>query len=230
MKKNKSLIVLRVVSDYMARKGVYYRDAEITELIKTFTGYRNALQRAVYDLYNYRVDELTFVGRVADLITDQLSRAYREGLRAAGHDPKHMTGAMDLELNSVINSEEFFILEFASEILENRDKDPRPPSTIFMPKIELRAFRYNDVVNMAAARATKDGDLMEWTLGATEEHCPECAGLHGKVATKFQWSNSQYKPQNPPNEMLTCGGWRCDCKLMPTEKKATIPADGIITI
>ena len=226
--KNKAVTILRIVSDTLARQGILYRDAETTELLKTFNGYRNALRRLVYGYYNDRIDEFDFVGRVSELIRDQLSRAYREGLRSAGFDPKNMTGAMQMELDGIIDSEEGYALDFIQFIEEQKQKDPRPPSTVFNPRIELRAYRYNDVVNMGALAASKNDDRLVWRLGATEEHCSTCAALDGKIATKEQWVASGYRPQNPPNALLECGGWRCDCSLEPTKDEAT--AEGIISV
>ena len=58
-------------------------------------------------------------------------------------------------------------------------------------------------------------------MGATEEHCATCAALDGLVAYAVDWERSGVKPQNPPNGALECGGWRCDCSLVPTKERAT---------
>lgn len=224
---------LLLAADILARVGLYPKnDAILTEYVKTVSGYRNAMWRAVVALYNHKIDEFDFVGRMADLIADQMRRAYNEGLRSAGLDPaKDMTGAMQKELAEIIDNEDNFVLDFAQDILDNREKDQRPPSTIFKPRIDIWANRYLDVVNRAAlAGAEKKGYNLEWKLGATEEHCSTCAALDGTVATAKQWRESGYHPQNPPNDKLACGGWNCDCRLEPTDKEPTIPADGTIIV
>lgn len=56
----------------------------------------------------------------------------------------------------------------------------------------------------------------EWVLGATMEHCEDCARLNGQVHTGDEWKRSGWMPQG---RNLKCGGWHCDCKLMPTNRQ-----------
>ena len=230
--KNKLLDVIIPIADYLARKGVYVKgDVILTAAIKTQSGYRNMMWRAVYDFYNYKLDEFAFISTMIDLIAGQLRRAYNEGLRSVGIEPRDMTGEMKAELAVIITSEEDYVLDFAQAILDNRDKDPRPPSTIFKPRIDVWANRYQDVVNRAALTGGEVANvLLKWKRGATETGCATCTALDGIVATAKQWADSEYRPQRPPNDHLECGGWLCDCDCLPTDDDATIPADGKISV
>jgi hypothetical protein len=83
------------------------------------------------------------------------------------------------------------------------------------------ANRYNDVVNQATMLTAKAGGKLMWVMGATEEHCSTCARLHGIVAYRAEWELARVYPQRPPNPVLECGGWRCQCRLEPTSERHT---------
>lgn len=51
---------------------------------------------------------------------------------------------------------------------------------------------------------------LTWRLGATEQHCTDCASLDGQTMTVSEWKAAGIQPQSPD---LECGGWRCDCRL-----------------
>lgn len=53
-----------------------------------------------------------------------------------------------------------------------------------------------------------------WALGGTLEHCVDCRRLNGQVHRRLEWWFSGYRPQG---RNLACGGWRCDCSLVPTD-------------
>lgn len=59
--------------------------------------------------------------------------------------------------------------------------------------------------------------LLIWRLGATERHCRDCAAFDGKVLTQSEWARLP-APQSPD---LECGGWNCDCSLLPTDQPRT---------
>src|SRR5512146_222316 len=78
--------------------------------------------------------------------------------------------------------------------------------------------RFTDVRNQAKLILGKD-EKLEWVYGDTE-HCDTCARLNGKVKRASVWA-AYVQPRNPPNAKLDCGGWRCQCELMPTDKPVT---------
>jgi hypothetical protein len=56
-------------------------------------------------------------------------------------------------------------------------------------------------------------ERLEWRLGATEQHCGDCLRLDGQVHTRTEWIASGWRPKT---RGLECGGWLCDCSLVPT--------------
>lgn len=45
--------------------------------------------------------------------------------------------------------------------------------------------------------------------------------LNGIVAYAREWNEYGIHPQSPPNDLLECGGWRCQCRLVSTAKRVT---------
>ena len=181
---------------------------------KTLDYFLRVLLAWVNDLYNGSTSEAEFVDRLAELIDQQLTRAWNEGMRANGLDPiQDMTEEYQQQLQDIIASEYSYVDQFARDIAAHSGTLPQ-----FQSRAQLWANRYNDVVNQSKL-ATADGkDRYEWVYGDTD-HCETCASLNGLVATAKEWDISGFKPQSAPNDMLTCGGWKCQCRLEPTDKR-----------
>lgn len=136
-------------------------------------------------------------------------------------------------LDGIIADERSHIPDLAGWISETEDKAKNIDEawTKVHDRIDLWVNRYADVRNQAKIMTAEDKDKYEWVLGATEQHCVTCAGLNGIVATAKMWQDADVKPQSPPNGYLSCGGWKCDCSLEPTNKRRSTNAyDRIIAV
>jgi hypothetical protein len=51
-----------------------------------------------------------------------------------------------------------------------------------------------------------------WVVGETETNCADCLALDGEVRTLEQWLNTI----TPGSPNLSCSGYGCTCKLVPT--------------
>jgi len=226
--KTKLLSILVPIADYALKLGIYSKhDVILTEAIKTEQYYFKVLRNITRTFYDGFIDEFDFVGIFADLISGQIRRAYIEGLRLAGFDPDHMTGAMYAEIDAIVQNEHNFVLNYAADLV--KAKEDGAGWEQFLPRINLWVNRYQDVVNRGAlAGALKTGKNMKWERGATEVGCHSCVSLDGIVATAHQWDVSGYRPQQPPNGQLDCSGWGCDCDLLPTDDEPTIDGDDLI--
>ena len=187
------------------------------QAVKTVAYYVRALRRAVLNFYRGEMDAFEFIDDMVGLIEGQFTRAWNEGAREAGTEPKDMTDEDKLILIDRMEQEQQFILGFASDIETARME--QTPITPLYNRVELWANRYNEVRNEAIIHFRKG--KLEWKLGQTEEHCTTCAALNGIVALAEEWEQSGIRPQNAPNEILECGGWQCDCSLDPTDKRKT---------
>ena len=93
----------------------------------------------------------------------------------------------------------------------------------FGSRVDIWANRYPETENRARMHFGGKQRL-EWVLGATEKHCSTCAALNGIVAFAEEWEESGVQPQSPPNGALECGGWQCDCSLVPTDRRRSANA------
>jgi hypothetical protein len=188
--------------------------------LKTEAHYLRVLQRGVRDLYNRKIDENGLLDVMIRLLDEQLRKAWNEGMRINGLNPQtDMTDEWEQQLQVIITQEFDYVGKFISEIVIARENgDPMDP---FIQRAELWANRYNEVVNAAVLATAEPKDKLEWVLGETEEHCETCAALDGIVASAKDWQASGFHPQEPPNPMLICQGWHCQCELRPTDKRRT---------
>jgi hypothetical protein len=189
----------------------------MADIFKTVDWYNRAMWAAVRDLYNGVISVPEFETIMIDIIQNQLRRAWNEGMRSIGLDPESdMTLLWEMALQDIMASELVYVDPLAAEIVaafhnnENVDQ--------FRSRVELWANRYNDVVNQAVQICSKAGQKMEWIYGDTA-HCTTCEQLNGTVAFESEWEQAGIYPQRPPNAMLSCGGWKCQCQIVPTDKR-----------
>lgn len=200
--------------------------AEQVQALKSLEYYRRNAERLARSLYRGEVTQDDFEYSLLDLMDAQLDRAWAEGMRANGLDPKaDMTPEMDADLERFKNDELEHIPEFSAAIVQAAQDDatndtPGLSMPAMVARADLWAQRYPDIVNTAILLTAEPDNRLEWVYGDTE-HCGTCAALNGIVASAQEWDASGYQPQSPPNERLECGGWRCACTLQPTEKRRT---------
>lgn len=185
---------------------------------KTYTYYNRSIVGFVGSLFTDKISVDEFERVMRNLIFNQLFAAWREGMAENGLDPKKdMTKEMVKIVSDIASDEEKALPGFASDIIAARTTGS---ADAILARAGLWSNRYNDVVNEAKLFTAPAGQMFEWIYGDTE-HCDTCAALNGTVASAVDWESSGYKPQSPPNDKLDCGGWRCRCKLTPTDKKPT---------
>lgn len=190
--------------------------------IKTEEMFLRQLRTYCLQLFRGELGEFAWIDDMSTTIADQMGKAWREGAKAVEVEPSEFTDEDNEELNKIIASEYEYVLALGSDILALRlmGGSLEDYRNKFASRIEVWAHRYTDVVNQAKAHF--GGRIkLEWVLGETEEHCATCAAMAGTVAWSKEWDESPIKPQNPPNEKLECGGWRCDCRLEVTDKRRT---------
>lgn len=197
---------------------------------KTYEHYSRSIRQRVEALYAGEMTEGAFVDFMAEIIPQQLRRAWNEGMRENGLDPEtEMEPEWEDQLQAMIESEFDFVDGFAADIVDGAKREAGVDQ--FLARADLWANRYNDVLNEARLMSSDARVKYVWRLGATEEHCQTCAALNGIVATSREWEESRFRPQEPPNELLECGGWRCDCSLEKTSERKTPGAlDKLLTI
>jgi len=191
---------------------------------KTYEQYRSRLWGAMSRLYNGGRDA-NFVSTFIRSIDVQLTEAWNKGADDVGVAPDEMTRTDTDILRAIIDNETQFIERIMGEIADDRDAGMvrEDFDKKYGARVDLWANRYNETTNRARMQMGTKVRL-EWVLGATEEHCETCAKLNGIVAFGIEWEQARFHPQMPPNDMIECGGWRCDCSLVPTNKRRTARA------
>lgn len=215
--------VYRIVQTVVAaRPGVLEFLSEYTRLIagfpdetKTYYYYNRQIVSFVGQLFTDKISADDFIAAFSSLIYNQLFAAWREGMVANGLPPV-ITQDMADKISPIADGEVSHLRGFANDIIAAR---PDGADEI-LARAGLWSNRYNDVLNMAKMETAPKDKRYKWVYGDTE-HCETCAKLNGIVATAAAWSASGYRPQSPPNSRLSCGGWRCRCKLIETEDKET---------
>lgn len=223
------LAVVTTTADYLARWNVYpsdEADAWITQAVKTVNYYERTMAQLGEDLYNgdKTVDE--FEVAIALLIALQLRRAWNEGMREAELSPSEMTLDMENELQTAIASETEHVRKLADDI--KAAALAGVALSTLLHRFELWSNRYNDIRNRgmiaAGIELENRADLspfekkrvrkFEWVLGATEEHCKDCAGYAGKIMTAREWHIIyRERGHRPQSYELACKGFNCDCSL-----------------
>ena len=183
---------------------------------KTYDYYLSELTRMVKNLYAGFIGG-EFIDIMASLIYGQLLQAYRQAWEeegTGGEMPPYL-----VQSHEAMYLRQFdFVDQFYRDIVDARiDKTPIDP---LLARCPLWANRWNEAHDEAIHLITmQNGGKEIWTLGATETHCPTCAALNGIVAYAREWDELGVRPQNAPNDLLSCGGWNCDCERKPTEQR-----------
>jgi hypothetical protein len=122
----------------------------------------------------------------------------------------------DTTLRDEIITEEQSHIDDLLDYIDKLANDPDAKLSDADARLSLWKARFDDVRGRAKVILGKDAKL-EWVYGDTE-HCSTCARLNGVVKRASFWQTNGVLPQAPPNPMLECGGWKCQCHLEPTDK------------
>jgi hypothetical protein len=178
--------------------------------------YYTALKSAVYGLWNGTFTLPDFRDAVEANMNRGLTQAYYRGANEFGVKPDEFTDREKAELSQYIMGQSSYIVGWGQSIQEG-NKESKTLLSSHYPRLEQWASRYYEVFNMA--RLSVGGDIkMQWSLGATEEHCGDCSYYNGKIKRASMWKELGIAPKS---KELGCKGFNCDCSLDPTTERAT---------
>ena len=195
---------------------------------KTYDYFLSELQRMVNNVYNGNLGG-EFIDIVASLIQGQINQAFEFAWRDS-EVRGEMPEGLSAEAEGMILEQYNYVDQFYRDIIDARvDKKPIDP---LLTRCPLWANRWNEAYTRATSLIVQMmGGKQVWKLGATEQHCSTCYGLNGIVAYASEWDELGVHPQGAPNEILECGGWRCDCSLEQTDQRRSPKAyDSILNI
>ena len=193
---------------------------------KTYDYMLSVITGLVRGVYTARIGG-QFIDVMANLISGQLTQAYQQAYTDDGFTDFEMPDYLNKSLEALILKQYDYVDQYYRDIVDAMvDQTPIEP---LIARAALWAQRWTEGYNEAVRLITVNGGgNLVWILGATEAHCPECSGLNGIVARATEWQMLNVKPQNAPNEKISCGGWLCDCSLTPTDKRRSPNAYGRI--
>jgi hypothetical protein len=164
-----------------------------------------------------------------DGMADAISGSMRNAYNAAWYDAEFggQTSAQlpDYLENSLLEtiasqSNRAWAYKYFTDIMTARVSGA--PIDPLLSRAEMWATRWQEAYNRAMQLITEQtGGKLKWIEGDTQEKCDICVALDGIVAYAVVWRELGVYPQNAPNDKLTCGGWRCQCRLEPTSEKQT---------
>lgn len=167
------------------------------------------VRAAVRGLWSGVMDYYDFFDAMASAVRYGITNAWNDGAAECGILPNELSPEEQMARQSMITGQMGYINGFASAIEQNSKANGGLLGPL-LTRGEMWSNRYNDAKNQARTMACADKKL-KWTLGPTE-HCKDCARLAGKVKRGSQWT---IRPQSPE---LECGGFRCQCQLVPTDE------------
>lgn len=183
---------------------------------KTYAFFLRTMERLIRSVYDGNLGG-EFIEIAKNLIDGQISQAYTQAWNDEGTGgalPAYLSDAAA----AMIADQQQYVDGLYRDIVDARvDETALAP---LLARAALWANRWNEAYDHGVHLITlNNGGKEIWVLGATEEHCPTCSALNGIVAYAREWEELGVAPQNAPNDKLECGGWRCDCRREPTDKR-----------
>jgi hypothetical protein len=179
---------------------------------KTYEFFLSAVEGLVSGVYNGLVGQ-DFVYAMDNLIEGQLRDAYIRAWVDDGHFTE-LPDYLQESLDFMVEEQQSHVVDFWHDII-----DARVDGTSVAPLLRragMWANRWRDGYNEAVRQiALEEGKKLQWILGPTE-HCSTCLALSQIVARASEWETSGFRPQG---DMLVCGGFNCQCSLIPTDRR-----------
>lgn len=137
--------------------------------------------------------------------------AYRDGLKDGGVPAEDMDARDEAALAEWLRLQSEYVTKFGARVFSQdlSDAQIRNHAEMWANK-SLR-----DAYQLGQASANWNG-MFVWKLGATKEHCEDCARYAGQIHRMRDWRK---KKATPGSEALTCRGYQCLCVLDPAPGK-----------
>ena len=176
----------------------------------------NVIEGLVNGVYNNLVGG-DFIDAMANLISGQLTQAFQQAFEDEGYTDFVLPDYLSSALEGMILSQYDFVDQFYRDIVDARIDGTSVSPLLARAKLWANQWQaaYNEAIRLMTLEG--GGNLM-WVYGEAE-HCETCNSLNGIVASAKEWDELGVQPQNPPNNMISCGGWNCQCSLTPTDKR-----------
>lgn len=196
----------------------------MNELVtKSEDSFRRGLRTNGLAYFEQRIVFLDFIGEMQRLLAFHYTQAWEEGERACGFTPAERTDEQRQRLQAEVGRDIQSVYGLATYIegqtakLAGGEKGKRAAWATVSSRLDIWANRYNAVRSAAQTIVCADRKMV-WYLGRTEKHCTDCLTYEGRVHRASTWRGAGAMPQS---RRLECGGWHCDCRLVPTDAPAS---------
>jgi len=177
--------------------------------------YRLNLQADAYALWAGEWTVGEFIGNATDTVERAIIDAWQEGAARAGVAEDELTQE-EQDARMQFMWQQWSALPGLADFIQANSRANEGKLTTVQNRLELWYNQYNAAATQAQMMAKGDQKLL-WRLGATEEHCPDCAKYAGRVYRASTWAKYDIRPQH---QSLACHGFRCLCMLEPTDQPA----------
>jgi hypothetical protein len=184
--------------------------------LKSESDYARRVRGLAHGLWSGDIEPFAFVDGMVDLLFRNYEIAWQEGARQCGMGPGERSLEEADRLRREILADQGRIMGYTDWIVVHSKALGFKFETV-KGRAEIWANRYNSIVTLAQVTACADKKMV-WYFGATEQHCNDCASYDGKVFRASTWARYGAIPRS---HNLECGGWRCDCRLVPTDAPVT---------
>lgn len=179
---------------------------------KTYEFFLNTMERLITNVYNGFMQS-EFLDITANLISGQLTQAFQQAWLEEGGGGE-LPAYLQTALFQLILEQFPHVDGLYRDIVSARELEQ--PLSPLLARASMWANRYNEAYNQASQLIiVQNGGKMQWVMGQAE-HCETCLALNGIVAFASEWQASGLRPQGA---MLQCGGFHCQCSLIPTDRR-----------
>lgn len=193
--------------------GVVNTDNPILEdtdkaLGNTIGAFAQRMTRIVNGFINKTYSRFLAKSALRATLSNEGAKAYLDGKREAGGD-SILTRKDEIELASWRIEQDSYITGFLDEVKSQKvsDENLGYRISLWVNKSIKRAY------NLGLSSASPNRFYM-WVIGNTVDHCSTCLRANGQVHRMRAWKDAGVLPQD---SRLECGGWQCDCRLMPVQ-------------
>lgn len=184
---------------------------------KAYTTTESQFLQALRKLTRQAIEKEGVIGRVSfgmrmrNLLKDYGLQAYKDGMAQGGVFVDELDPEEENDYISVFIDQAQYITGF--------DHDLYVSKTITLDNVDHRVTMWGKSLQafLDSGRVKADANgMFLWEVGNTE-HCPDCLRLNGQVHRMKTWYASGWLPRA---SLLSCKGYKCQCRLVKTNLKA----------
>lgn len=190
---------------------------EIKAIQATRIDFENAFEDVLTEARAGNLTRTRWASIARQLIRTYGARAFRDALAEAGIDDDPDESEQDT-IAALIQEQSQYVTNLGAKLFKDEDSISDDMAA------QKPAMWYSGSIHpfYAAGKLSADGNAMHtWVLGGAEKHCVTCPKLDGKRARYKTWYRKNLIAGTPGQD-TDCGGWECQCKLVPSAGKSSV--------